>query len=114
MPAGSDIRIEKKPLYWPGEIIACKRGEDQIVSHRMLGYLRGRRGWSVLTRADNAALADLPVALDNVLGRVTHVNGDPFRPRLTDRLAAQVAWLPAMIQAVLNRSSNSATVLSKA
>ena len=54
VPAGSDVRLEGDRLYWPGDIVAFKRGDDEVVSHRFLGYLPGRRGWRVITRADNA------------------------------------------------------------
>jgi hypothetical protein len=101
LPAGSDARLEGCSFYWPGEVVAFRRGANEIVSHRFLGYFPGRRGWLALTRADNSHKADNPVALDSVLGRVTHVNGVSFRPGPGYRLNAAIGWFPAATRLVI-------------
>jgi len=95
LPAGCDARLEACSFYWPGEIVVFRRGGDEIVSHRLLGYLPGRRGLKALTRADSASHADNPVTLDYVLGRVTHIDGVSFQPGFLHRLNAAVDWFPA-------------------
>ena len=113
VPAGSDVRLEENSLYWPGEIVAFKCGNGELVSHRFLGYLRGRSGWLVITRADSALRADSPVALRNVLGRITHVDGHPFRPRFADRVWAQLAWFPAIARSVVTGLRKSAVAVNE-
>ena len=113
VPAGSDVRLESNKFYWPGDILAFKRGDEQIVSHRFLGYLPGRNGWLLITRADNVKQADSPVALRHALGRVTHVNGCLFRPRTMDRVRAQAAWFPAVMGAVVKRLRRPAAAMEK-
>ena len=95
IPAGSDVRLEKKSIYWPGDIIAFRRGGDEVVSHRFLGYFPGRKGWRVITRADCAGAADGPVSVRDVLGRVTHVACGQYRPSMKNRAKALANWLPA-------------------
>ena len=94
IPQGTQVRLARRHLYWPGDIVAFRRGSDDVVSHRFLGYLPGRRGWRVITRADNAQRADSPALLLHVLGRVTHVRGEPFQPGFMHRTRAVLAWFP--------------------
>ena len=109
LPAGSDARLEGCLFYWPGEVVAFRRGKDEIVSHRFLGYFPGRRGWLALTRADSARCADNPIALDHVLGRVTHVNGVSLRPGFVYRLNAAIDWFPAAAKFAITALGNLAT-----
>lgn len=100
IPQGNDVRLERNALYWPGDIVTFRRRNDEMVSHRFLGYLKGRSGWLALTLADNAKLSDSPVSLGDVLGRVTHVNGAPYIPGLYDRIWAQAKWFPAVARSI--------------
>ncbi len=102
IPANSDVRLEKKSIYWPGDIIAFRRGDDEVVSHRFLGYLPGRKCWRVITRADSAGAADGPVPVKDVLGRVSHVERKPYRPSLNDRAKALANWLLAAVRCVVS------------
>lgn len=95
LPAGSDVRLEKKSIYWPGDIIAVRRGDHEVVSHRFLGYFPGRKCWRVITQADSAGAADGPVSVKDVLGRVTHVDCGQYRPSMKNRAKALANWLPA-------------------
>lgn len=111
--AASDVRLEESMFYWPGDIIAFKRGEEQLVSHRFLGYLPGRSGCLLITRADNAQKPDSPVARKHVLGRVTHINGCLFRPDVMDRIGALAAWLPAIYCTIVKHLRKPASVFEK-
>ncbi len=99
----SDLRLENSNRYYPGDIIAFKRGNGELVSHRFLGYVLGRSGWRVITRADNAGRADAPAAIRNVLGRVTHVNGKPHKPGLRIRIRAFADWTFAVPRWAVSR-----------
>lgn len=92
IPRGSDVRVERSSWYLPGDIVTVRRGETGIVTHRALGYLPGRGGWRLLTKADQAAGTDAPVPLASVLGRVTGIDGRDYRPAFRDRLGALAAW----------------------
>ena len=102
IPQGTQVRLAHHHLYWPGDIVAFRRGNDDVVSHRFLGYLPGRRGWRVITRADNAHRADSPALLLHVLGCVTHVGGEPFQPGLINRTRAMLAWFPGAAASFFN------------
>jgi len=100
---GCQLRLAHRRTLWPGDIVTCKRGNDELVSHRMLGYLPGRGGWRVITRADTASHADHPVPVHNVLGAVTHLDGKPYRPGPGIRIRALTAWFPAALNWLINR-----------
>ena len=100
---GSEVRLARKHPWWPGDIVTCKRGDDELVSHRLLGYLPGRGGWKVITRADTAKVADQPVPIHHVLGSVTHLDGKPYRPGPGIRVRALTAWFPAVLRWLINR-----------
>ena len=100
--SGSNVRLAASKFYWPGDILAFKRGGDEIVSHRFLGYVPGRRGWLVITRADTAKRADVPIRPADVLGRVTHVDEVPYRPGMVNRLRAQATCYITFVRLVVS------------
>ena len=78
LPAGSRIRISRGTPddVALGSVVAVAAG-DMIFAHRVVG----RRGTWLLTRGDGVLLCDEPVALDRVVGVVTHCNdGSGWRP----------------------------------
>lgn len=111
IPVDSEVRLEAKRMYWPGDIVAFKRGADQVVSHRYLGCLPGRSGWLAVTRADNAPHADAPVRFSDLLGHVTHINGSPWRPGPVDRVRALGGWCPAVFSVIVKRGRYAASLL---
>lgn len=103
LPNGARIRIQTRRCYLPGDIVTFQRSGGGLVSHRMLGYLPGSTGWRVITRADSATVADPPVPLSSVLGRVTAVESQGYRPTARERIAAFLAWPVAVGQCVARR-----------
>ena len=103
IPAGSDLRLESRRVYWPGDAVAFKRGDGSIVCHRLLGYFPTRNGWRVLTRADNARQADMPVFASYVLGKVTRVGAETFGACFKDRARAWLDYFPAMLRQLARR-----------
>jgi hypothetical protein len=101
IPRGSDIRLERRPVYWPGDIVAIGRGDGNIVSHRLLGYFPGRGGLLLIMRADSVGFADGPVSVRRVLGRVARVNGVLYRPGSGCRTRAVLGWFPAVFRCSL-------------
>ena len=97
IPGGSRLRLENRRRYWPGDVIAFKRGDGKIVSHRLLGYAPGRTGWLVITRAENARQVDVPVFVREVLGKVTHVDDELFQPAMKDRARAVTQYFAAVL-----------------
>ena len=100
---GSRLRLENDRTYWPGDVIAFRRRDDKIVSHRLLGYAPSRDGWRVVTRADAARLADRPVLVREVLGKVTAVNDTPFKPRDGERADAMLQYGVSAVRWLLGR-----------
>jgi hypothetical protein len=95
LPVGSRIRVCWRRICLPGDLVTFGRGAGGVVTHRFVGYLPGWRGWRMLTRADGSAEPDWPVMLDRVVGRVSHVDGLPYRPSLRERIRACMDWWPA-------------------
>jgi hypothetical protein len=67
--AGEVVSIEPARAYWPGDVVAFADPAGRLVLHRVIGYRPRRSGLELLTRADAAARADLPLPLARVLGR---------------------------------------------
>jgi len=93
LPDGCLVTINSKKIYWPGDVVVVARGDDRLVSHRLLGYFYGRKGWKVITRADNEKDHDAPVPVARVLGKATQVDGKDVSFSLLGRLAATGAFL---------------------
>jgi len=100
IPNGSRLSIEPKRTYWPGDALVYKRGDGQIMCHRFLGYVPGRNGWRVMTRADNTDRSDALVDTESVLGKVIRVDGKSFKPNLEDRAGAVLAFYSTVLQKI--------------
>ena len=109
LPHGSEVRIEPRRFYWPGDIVVYGRGDGRLVSHRFLGYIRGRTGWLALTRADTARAADGPVKVDRVLGVLRQIGDEPVHADAETRLSAALRYLPAATRLIASRLSNRKT-----
>ena len=103
---GSRLRLENKRGYWPGDVIAFKRNDGKIVSHRFLGYAPSRNGWRVITRAENTREVDAPVFVRCVLGKVTSVNDVAFHPGIKDRARAVIQFIAAVARWFVRRFGN--------
>ena len=108
---GSDIRVEKRRVYWPGDVIVYARGDGTLVTHRFLGYVYRRPHWKVITRADRGSTADVPCQLARVLGKVVKVDNTPMSVSAHDRVLASVRfcmvlvrWLTAKMKAMAGGS----------
>lgn len=102
VPRDSRVRVKRKSMYWPGDIVAFQRFEENIVSHRFLGYFPGRRGWLALTRADSASTADAAICSDKVLGYISEIDDRPYRPSMLNRAGAVVRWIEASALKIVN------------
>ena len=100
---GNVIRVAKTAVYLPGDIIAYVRGDGTFVSHRMLGYVAGRRGLSLLCRSDTTSVADSPVSVDRVIGRVSHIEDEKCRIALKQRFLSGLTFFPAALSWFLRR-----------
>ncbi len=105
-PDGAELLIKRRTLYLPGDVVVYARGDDTLVAHRLLGYVPGRNGLSVLTRADNANKADPPAALSRVLGRVTSKDGVKLNCPLSNRLKASLAYFTGVASWLGQRRRN--------
>ena len=103
IPGGSRLRLESRPGYWPGDVIAFKRGDGKIVSHRFLGYVPGRSGWRVVTCAENTRRVDAPVLVQEVLGKVILVDGQSFHPAIRHRARAVTRYFAAVIRLIVEK-----------
>jgi hypothetical protein len=93
---GAKIRVERRVAYLPGDVLVFARGDGELISHRLLGFLPGRKGWRVLTRGDNYQQADPPTALSRVLGRITQINGKALHCGISTRVRSGLAYFPGV------------------
>ena len=98
IPDGSRLRLESNRTYWPGDAVAFRRSDGEIVCHRFLGYILNRTGWRAITGAENTQQMDAPVYLRDILGKVTLLNDRHYRPGLSDRTAAVKFYLSSIIK----------------
>lgn len=111
LPGGSEAYIRAKNIYWPGDIVVYTRGNGQLVSHRMLGYLPGRHGWLAMARADDAAAADPVVPTSRIVGQVTEIGDQPMSCSLAWRLRSLVRFITGVGDWLRARCSSPAPAL---
>ncbi len=115
---GSSVRVERRRLL-PGDVVAYScPWHGRMVVHRLLAPLWRPGGWKLMTMADQAARPDALVDPSQVLGRVTAIDGTPYRPGLGRRVCAVVRFVCWCMrlgvrrlvgQVVTSRSSPSST-----
>ncbi len=92
---GCRVQLARQRFYLPGDIIVFGRGDQRMVSHRLLGFSPGRHGWIAITQADREARPDAPFSVDRILGKVTAIDGVPVRYPLYRRAWAAVRFIKA-------------------
>ena len=93
LPDGGRVQVEKRDLYWPGDVIVYARLDDTMVSHRLLGYAHRGRGWLAITRADQSEVADRPFSTSRILGKVIRTDGKTISVSTRQRaLAVSGYW----------------------
>lgn len=103
IPEGSQVQLQSRRFYRTGDVIAFRRGDGKIVCHRFLGYIPSRKGWRVITRAENSRHVDVPVSVRLVLGHVAGLDGKPYGPGFKHRSRALVQYFTAIIRRPLKR-----------
>lgn len=101
---GAAIAVLAGDYYWPGDIVIYARADGVLVSHRALGYVPGKSGWSLLCQADNCEIHDAPVLISRVIGKAVTVNAQSFRIPLAKRIAMVFVYLGAMMSLLVRRS----------
>ena len=96
--------IVRKLVYWPGDIIILGRKDDQLYSHRFLGYLLGRRGLKAITIADSEKIPDAPATTKRILGKAVRIDGQTLVCNPQRRIQAIITFfrvLPGIIRTSL-------------
>jgi hypothetical protein len=86
--------------YWPGDIVTHISSGDRLVCHRFLGYVRYRRKWLAITRADRERTHDAPRETEWLLGKIVKINGRDHSVSLRERVRASIHWLVALTLAM--------------
>lgn len=66
---GERVEVERRRLYWPGDVVAFQDRRGRRVVHRVIGWRLSRKGLRILTQADVAPRADASVPLRLVIGK---------------------------------------------
>ena len=87
---GDRVQVAPARVYWPGDAIAFRGPEGDLRVHRLIGYLPSPSGLRLVAHADAGRGPDVPLALDQVVGRVQSRGRDnePVRIPLRHRLRA--------------------------
>jgi hypothetical protein len=67
---GTPVRVRRRRLYLPGDVVAVRGWDGRLLAHRLLGGYRYRGRWMIITRADNGQVADIAVPASSLLGAV--------------------------------------------
>lgn len=64
LASGSRVRVARARSLWPGDVVVFRSVDGPLVAHRLLGALRRRGEWYLLTKGDAASAFDdfVPVA----------------------------------------------------
>lgn len=68
---GETIRVTKKRVYLPGDILVFQGAARNFTCHRFLGYALTLKGIRVMTKADNGDQCDGLVQIKDIIGKVT-------------------------------------------
>jgi hypothetical protein len=107
LPHGSEVTVIRKSVYWPGDIIVLGRSDNQLFSHRFLGYLPGLGGLNAVTIADSETQPDPLSPASRILGKVVRINGEDSGHLPCLRIRSMIWFfrvLPDMIRTRLARS----------
>lgn len=85
----ASVRLERPNFFIPGDIIAFYSPNLQrLLMHRLLGYVRRRGAWKIMTMSDQGAKPDPLVDVSAVIGRVIAQGGWTYRISFVERLKA--------------------------
>ncbi len=89
----ASVRLERSGFFIPGDVVAfyCPNLK-QLLMHRLLGYVRRRGAWKLMTMADQRKRPDSLVDVFAVLGRVTARDNQRYRIPLSVRLRAMCRY----------------------
>lgn len=74
LPDGAWVRVARRRIYWPGDVLVFSAADGRLTAHRLLGGARRRGQFKLFTRADNASAIDAAILASQVIGRV--IGGD--------------------------------------
>lgn len=96
IPHRAAVWVKRSGFYLPGDVVAfhCPH-QNRLLVHRVLGYVRRRGAWKLMTLADRGMRPDPLVALSQVLGRVIAQGNRAYRvapARRLESLRRYGAW----------------------
>lgn len=71
---GAVIKVQRKRIYWPGEIITFQTKWGELATHRLIGMYPWNGTTRYLTQADNTIWPEGSITDKQILGKV--VGGD--------------------------------------
>ncbi len=91
---GALVFATPRRVYFPGDVVVTARAFNYQV-HRVLGYRPSRRGWALITQADDSLVPDPAVVTSRILGRVEVPIAVRDRARAIRRYGKALwQWLP--------------------
>jgi signal peptidase I len=86
---------------WPGEIVLYQR-DGRLIAHRLVEISSNRNDLTLVTRGDSLRANDLPLAVEELLGRAVVVQRPGRKPR---QLPADKSTLQRLLSWMAARSS---------
>jgi hypothetical protein len=103
LESGGRVRVLRRALYLPGDVVAFRRSDDRLLIHRVLGYTLSRHGLRLLAKGDRLAREDEPVPLSSIVGRVVTSQGRPWRAPWRQRGASILAFVRTLVRRSIRR-----------
>lgn len=104
---GTMVSVVPRARYLPGDILlVARRGQNRLVTHRLIGCYRRNGRWRYLTQADAADRPDAAVSRDEIIGRVegdTRTGSTALAPFMT-RVWSVLRFFRFVIRKLLSRT----------
>ena len=91
------VTVDPNSRLKSGDIMVWRDQHEQLVCHRYLGRFPGRNGAGAVSWADSSSRPDGLVPFSRLLGRVSHVDGDPLTIGKATRLKARTRYLKYVV-----------------
>jgi hypothetical protein len=79
---GENVIVTPCRFYWPGDILVFHHGDASLRIHRLIAYRLKGRSLQLLTRGDRSGSFDVPIYLNQVIGKVMGVSSRGGRDSL--------------------------------